>query len=199
MSSATGPRAGRRPGASGTKEGIAAAARHRFGELGYDRTTIRGIAQDAAVDPALVLHFFGSKQALFRTVIALPFEPEVVIPEVLRGARSEMGLRLARFAVGVFEDPERRDVMVGVVRAATAEPATAAMVREMATQRIVDAIAGALDSPDGMLRAELVASQIIGMAIARYILRFEPLASLPPERLIEAVAPNLQRYLTRPL
>lgn len=199
MSTGATPRAGRRPGTSGTKEAIERSARGQFGELGYDRATIRGIGRDAGVDPALVMHFFGSKRELFRAVIALPFEPEVVLPEVLAGPRSQMGKRLARFVVELFDDPQRRDVMVGIVRAATAEPASATLVRELATQRIVDAVASTLDSDDAALRADLAASQIIGMALARYIIRFEPLASLPAERVAEAIAPNLQRYLTGPL
>src|SRR5680860_1119596 len=104
MATETSGRTGRRPGPSTTREGIADAARKRFSDLGYERTTIRGIAADAGVDPALVVHFFNSKQELFVAVMVLPFEPEEVFPRILAGPRAEVGLRFARFAVGLWED-----------------------------------------------------------------------------------------------
>jgi AcrR family transcriptional regulator len=189
-------RTGRRPGESGSREAIANAARRSFAELGYDRTTIRGIAAEAGVDPALVAHFFGSKQKLFVSVMALPFDPEEVMPEILAGARSKAGLRLAEFAIGLLEDPEARSVLVGIVRSAASEHEAAQLVRELVAQRIVGATSRALATPDAELRANLVASQMVGLIMARYVIRVEPLASLPPDALIEAIAPNLQRYLT---
>ncbi len=192
-------RPGRPPGNSRTQEAIAAAARRQFAELGYERTTIRGVAQEARVDPALVHHFFGSKQKLFLSVTELPFRPEKTLPEVLAGRRSEAGLRLARFAVGLLETPESREVMTGILRAAASEPEAAQLARELATERIVGAISGSLGVEDAPLRANLVASQSIGLVMARYILRVEPLASMAPEALVEALAPSFQHYLTRPL
>jgi AcrR family transcriptional regulator len=184
---------------SGTREAIAETARRRFAELGYEPTTIRAIAEEAGVDPALVVHFFGSKQQLFMSVMTLPFEPEEVMPEILAGRRSQVGLRLARFAVGVIEDPRARSVLTGVLRAAASEPEAARMARDLVARRIVGSISESLAVPDAPLRASLVASQIVGLVMARYIVRVEPLASLAPEALIEAIAPNLQRYLTGPL
>ena len=192
-------RTGRRPGSSDTREAIAAAARRRFGELGYERTTIRAIATEAGVDPALVVHFFGSKQKLFLSVMTLPFEPEKVMPEVLAGRRSQAGLRLARFAVGQLEDPRAQATITGIVRAAASEPEAASMVRDLVAGRVVGSIAKGLGVADAPLRASLVGSQIVGLVMARYVVCVEPLASLPPEALIEAIAPNLQRYLTGPL
>ena len=196
MASKQRQRTGRRPGSSGTRDAIAESACRQFAELGYDRTTIRGVAADAGVDPALVVHFFGSKQKLFVSVMALPFEPEERMPEILAGRRSELGLRVARFAVGLLEDPQARSVMTGIVRSAASEEEAARMVRELVAKRIVGAIADSLEVADARLRANLVSSQIIGLIMARYIVRVEPLASLAPEALIAAIAPNLQRYLT---
>jgi AcrR family transcriptional regulator len=192
-------RTGRRPGQSGTREAIAEAARRRFAEVGYERATIRAIAEEAGVDPALVVHFFGPKQQLFLSVMALPFEPEEVMPEILAGPRSQVGQRLARFVVGVLEDPPARNVMTGVLRAAASEPEAARMARDRVSERIVGSISDSLGVADARLRADLVASQIVGLIMARYILRLEPLASLTPEALVEAIAPNLQRYLAGPL
>jgi AcrR family transcriptional regulator len=192
-------RPGRPPGDSRTREEIAATARRQFAELGYERTTIRGIARAAAVDPALVHHFFGSKQKLFLSVTRLPFEPEETLPKVLAGRRSEAGLRLARFTVELWENPEAREILTGILRAAASEPEAVQMARELATERIVGAIAETLGSDDAQLRANLISSQSVGLIMARYVLRIEPLASMTPEALIEAIAPAFQHYLTRPL
>jgi AcrR family transcriptional regulator len=199
MSPAKTARTGRRPGPSSTREAIADAAGSLFSELGYDRTTIRAIAAKAGVDPALVVHFFGSKQQLFLSVMSLPFEPEEVIPRVLAGPRSEAGRRFAQFAVEVMDDPQARRVLTGILRAAASEPEAARLARELAAGRIVGAISAALDVEDAGVRASLVASQIIGVIMARHVIGVEPLASLPAEKVVEALAPNLQRYLTGPL
>jgi AcrR family transcriptional regulator len=199
MSASQRARAGRRPGDSGTREAIAEAARRGFAELGYDRTTIRGIAEEADVDAALVVHFFGSKQELFLTVMELPFEPEEVVPQLLAGPRSQAGLRLARFAVGMLENPESRNVLAGVLRAAASEPHAARLARELVANRVAAAFAKSLAVDQPELRANLIASQVVGLIMARHVIRLEPLASLDAESLVEAIAPNLQRYLTRPL
>lgn len=196
MGKREGTRTGRRPGESGTREAIADAARRRFAEGGYDRATIRAIAADAGVDPALVLHFFRSKQELFASVMALPFEPENVMDEILAGPRSQIGLRLARFAVTTLERPDAQRVLTGILRAAASEPEAARLVRERLAERIIGAITEGLGVPDARVRASLVSSQTVGLVMARYIIRVEPLASMDPEALIVALAPNLQRYLT---
>jgi AcrR family transcriptional regulator len=192
-------RPGRPPGNSRTREEIATAARRHFAELGYERTTIRGIARKAGVDPALVHHFFGSKQKLFLSVTELPFRPEETLPSVLAGRRSEAGLRLARFAVGLLENPEAREILTGILRAAVSEPEAAQMARELATEPIVGAIAETLGADDAPLRANLISSQSVGLVMARYILRVEPLASMAPDELVETIAPGFQHFLTRPL
>jgi AcrR family transcriptional regulator len=199
MSASERPRAGRRPGDSGTREAIAEAARRGFAELGYDRTTIRGVAEEAGIDPALVMHYFGSKQKLFLAVMELPFDPGRELPPLLAGPRSQAGLRLARFALGVMEDPSARTVLIGILRAAASEPEAARLTRELIAGQIVAAFSESLTVDQPELRANLVASQVVGLVIARHVIQVEPLASLDSEALIEAIAPNLQRYLTRPL
>ena len=197
--SASGRRPGRRPGESGTREAIARAARRLFAERGYDRTTLRGVAAEAGVDPALVVHFFGSKQALFLSVVELPFEPAEALPEVLAGDRGAVGARLARFVVGVLEDPEARSRITGIVRAAASEPEAARVMRELLSGRIIGPLAEALGADDARLRATLVGSQVVGLVMARVVVGVEPLASLEPEALAHAVAPTFQRYLAEPL
>ena len=190
---------GRRPGASRTREEIRAAAARLFAEQGYDRTSLRAIARAAGVDQKLVAHFFGSKQRLFVEVVELPFEPAAALPALFHGDRDEVGERVARFVLGVLEDPEGHRRLTGLVRAAATEPEAARMVRELITREVFAQIVGALDVEDGALRASLLGSQVDGLVMARYIVGVEPLASASPEAVVAAIAPNLQRYLVEPL
>jgi AcrR family transcriptional regulator len=192
-------RSGRRPGASGTRDAIRAAAARQFADRGYDRSSLRSIAAEAGVDPALIAHFFGSKQRLFVEVVELPFDPAAVVPKVFGGEREGAGERVARFVLAVLEDPEGRRRMTGLVRAAASEPEAARMVRDRLTREVFARIAEALGAGDAELRASLVGSQVVGLVMARYVVRIEPLASLPADKLAAAIAPNLQRYLTEPL
>ncbi|HET8651781.1 MAG TPA: TetR family transcriptional regulator [Gaiellaceae bacterium] len=190
---------GRRAGTSRTREAIAEAARRSFGELGYERTTIRAIANEAGVDPALVIHFYGSKQQLFLSVIDLPFAPEEVLPAILAGDRNGVGERFARFVVGMLEDENARSVMTGMVRAASTEAEAAAMLRELISRRVFAAIADGLGVDDANLRANLVGTQVVGLVLARYVVAVEPLASLDADRVVASIAPTFQRYLVGPL
>lgn len=188
-------KAGRRPGETRTREQILDAARRAFAELGYDRATIRAIAREADVDPALVIHFFASKERLFAAAMELPFDAEPAIDRLAAGDPDTLGERLARLFLGIWEDPETGPRMVGLLRSATSYPAAADRVRELLDTRILRPLAGALDAPDAQLRSDLASAQLVGIALARYVLRLEPLASADRERLIAAVAPTLQRYL----
>jgi AcrR family transcriptional regulator len=192
-------RSGRRPGRSGTREAIREAAARLFAEQGYDRTSMRAIAAAAGVDQKLVAHFFGSKQRLFVEVVELPFDPAVVVPIVFGGDRSNIGERVARFLLTVLEDPEGRQRMTGLIRAAASEPEAARMVRELISREVLARIVETLGVDDADLRASLLGSQVVGLAMARYVVAVEPLASLPAEAVIAAIAPNLQRYLVEPL
>ncbi len=192
-------RAGRRPGNSGTREAIERAARRQFAELGYDRTSVRQVAIEAGVDPGLVTHFHGTKQQLFVAVADLPFDPPAVLPGLLAGDPAGAGARLARFVAGVLDTEEGRRRVTGLVRAAASEPAAARMVRERIARELLTPLAAQLGADEPALRASLVAAQMVGLVMARHVVGIEPLASLPAERLADAIAPVLQRYLTEPL
>ncbi len=192
-------RAGRRPGNSGTREAIERAARRQFAELGYDRTSVRQVAIEAGVDPGLVTHFHGTKQQLFVAVADLPFDPPAVLPGLLAGDPAGAGARLACFVAGVLDTEEGRRRVTGLVRAAASEPAAARMVRERIARELLTPLAAQLGADEPALRASLVAAQMVGLVMARHVVAVEPLASLPAERLADAIAPVLQRYQTEPL
>lgn len=188
-------RRGRRRAPSRAREDIAAAARHQFADLGYDRTTIRSVAAEANVDPALVLHYFGSKQQLFLAAVDLPFDVAELVEQLGSGPRTETGERVVRFALGVLDQPEGRARWTGMIRAAASDPEAAAVLREVLTRRIFEPLAEALGSADAALRANLASSQIVGFVMARYVIGIEPLASAQSEVLVAALAPTIQRYL----
>jgi AcrR family transcriptional regulator len=192
-------RRGRRPGGLDTRGSILDAARLLFASQGFARTSVRAIARHAHVDPALVLHYFGTKENVFRSAIQLPFEPEAVLPALLEGDRATLGERVARFVVTTLEDDASRARVLAIIRAAASEPAAAALLREVVERRIRDPIAHALGTADAELRASLFGSQVVGLAMARYVVGVEPLASLRTERLVTLIAPTFQRYLVNPL
>ena len=188
-------RSGRRPGPSGTREAILAAARRQFAAQGYDRTSMRGIAAEAGVDQALVAHFFGAKQQLFVEVVRLPFEPSELLPVLLEGDRETLGERLAGFVASVLESPEGRARVLGIVRAAASEPEAARMLREFLRGELLAPLAEQLGVEDAELRVTLAGSQIVGMVMARHVIEVEPLAALSSGELAALLAPTLQRYL----
>jgi AcrR family transcriptional regulator len=193
----TRARSGRRPGASDSRASILAAAQRLFAERGYDATSVRAVASQARVDPALVLHFFGSKAELFASSLHLPLDPEE-IEALAQGDRRTSGRRLAEFYLRrVFRD--RRATVLSLLRSAVSNPEAAAMLRRAIQGTVIAALERVLPGEEAALRGELCASQMMGLFLARHILGVEPLASEDDERLIEAVAPALQHYLSGPL
>jgi AcrR family transcriptional regulator len=191
---------GRRPGETKTREAILEAARSSFARAAYDRTTIRQIAGEAGVDPALVMHFFATKQDLFEAAMDLPFDAEAAVVALLESAEEDrLGEAFVRMFFSIWEDPHTGPRMVGLIRSAVSYELAAERVRHLLHARILGPLATALDASEPELRAELASSQLVGIGLARYVLRFEPLASTDAETLIAALAPAIQRYLTGPL
>jgi AcrR family transcriptional regulator len=188
---------GRRPGAgSATREAILGAARRRFADLGFAGSSVRAVAADADVDPALVLHYFGSKADLFAAAVQLPVVPSEHLDPLEELDPSQLGEAIVRMITGVWEQPEALEAWLGLLRSATSDPRFARMLREFLTQILSERLAALLDTPDLELRLGLAASQIVGLGLARYVVGFEPLASLSTDELVAAVAPTLQRYFT---
>jgi AcrR family transcriptional regulator len=190
---------GRRPAGSGTQEAIAAAARRQFGELGYRRASLRSIAAEAGVDPRLVLHFFGSKQELFASVVELPFDPETAFDALLGPGRQGLGRRVAEFVLAILDSPEGRKTVTGLIRAAASEEEAAATIRELVARRLLLPLASRVGRDRPALRASLVASQIVGLAMARHVVGLTPLTTATHAELVAALAPVFDHYLTGPL
>jgi AcrR family transcriptional regulator len=187
---------GRRPGGPDTRGEILTAARAEFSAKGFDRTTVRGVAAAAGVDSALVHHYFGAKEDLFLAALEFPFDPRVVIPAVIGDGPEGLGERIATTFLAVWDDPDKRLPLLALLRSAISTESGADMMRSGVAGMILGPIVEALGLPDGAERAQLVVSQLLGLAVVRYALAFEPLASMPAADVVRLVAPNLQRYLT---
>ncbi|MEU7145730.1 TetR family transcriptional regulator [Nocardia sp. NPDC046473] len=190
------PRSGRRPGQSGAREAILAAARTRFSEIGFDKTSIRAVASDAGVDPALVHHYFGTKQQLFGAVVQLPVDPELTLTAVDTAPLDRLGETILRAVLGVWDSPAGTGI-VAMVRSIIGGGDTSlarAFILEVVMERVRLRIATPDD--DGRLRVALLGSQMIGLLMARKVIGIEPMASVQSEDLVTAIAPTLQRYLT---
>jgi AcrR family transcriptional regulator len=192
-------RSGRRPGDAGTRAAIAAAARRRFGALGYDATTIRGVAEEAGVDPALVLYFFGSKDRLFAASIDWPFDPAAELPAVIGDRRSGIGERLIALMLQTWDAEEGRNTIVALLRTAMTQEPAAAQLRTFLESQLLAPVTAALGCDQPELRAALVASELLGLGIARHVLRLEPLASMDREAVVALIGPRVQRSLTHRL
>ncbi len=190
----TRPR-GPRPSGSDTRATILAAARTEFASRGYDGATIRGIAVTAGVDPALVHHYFGTKSRLFTAALEFPFDPQVLFADVLGGGIDGAGERLLRAVFAAWDNAGSRAPMLAIIRTATTSDAGAAMLREFLERNILQRISSELSPDRPGMRAALVASQMAGLLMARYVISLPALATAPAEEIIAAVAPNVQHYL----
>lgn len=193
-------RIGRRPGNPDTRATILAAARTTFAERGFDQASIRAIAATAGVDPALVHHYFGSKDKLFLAAMNAPADPAQVVPTILAGDPDQIGERLVRAFLSIWDSPAGTPA-VALLRSAVSNEWTARLLREFLTTQVLRPVLDHLDADPAQapLRGSLVASQLFGLAMARHVLRLEPIASAAPETLISSVGPTMQRYLTAPL
>lgn len=184
-----------RGGGGDARERIRAAATAEFAEAGYETATIRAIAARAGVDAALVHHYFGTKADLFADVLGFPLRPDVEVPLILRGPRDRAGEQIIRFVLTAFErsDVRRRGVLL--LRTAVGGKLATPLVTGFLTRELLPRIAGAIDAPDAELRATLVASQVVGLLVARYVVRLPAAAEASVDELVARVGPTVQRYL----
>ncbi len=184
---------GRRPGGPNTRGEILAAAREAFAERGFGSTTIRGVAAAAGVDPALVHHYFGNKDDLFVAALEIRVDPRDIVPVVFEAGVDGAAERLLTVFLSVWDDPESRLPLVALVRTSLARESANSLLHEGMVRLIFAPLIEVLPD-DAHRRAQLVATQMIGLIIGRYVLCLEPLASMSPEEIVAWVAPNIQRY-----
>lgn len=185
-------RTGRRPGPTETREQILASARRLFAEQGYDGTTIRGIAAEAGVNQALIHHFFGSKDQMFAAALALPVNPAAIVAAVLEGPREQAGERLIRLFLTIWRHPETRSPFLALLRSVASNEDAARMMREFLSSAIISRIGPALGVSE--LRMTAVGTQLMGIAMLRYIVRVEPMASASDDEVVAMIAPVIQHH-----
>ncbi len=191
----TRPSRGRRPGAPDTRAAVLAAARAAFAAKGFGGTTIRAVAADAGVDPALVHHYFGTKDDLFLAAMELPVDPREVIARVLDGPVEEAAERFLRAFLSVWDAPDMQPALLAVARGVM-DPTAHRLLSEGFLPVVIQPVGVALGIDRPEHRMALVASQVMGLILARYVMRIEPVASLTGEQVVATYAPTIQRYLT---
>ncbi|MEU2601043.1 TetR/AcrR family transcriptional regulator [Streptomyces hirsutus] len=180
-----------------TRDRILDAAREEFSERGYDKTSVRGIAKSAGVDSALVHHYFGTKEQVFEAAVEVAFAPVLKGRQaVLDAPLEEVGERMTRMILGLWENPVTRTPLLAIIRSAVNNETAAGVFRRLVAGQLLRRVAGRLDLPDAELRAELAAAQLVGIAMVRYVIKVEPLASADVEQIVERVAPVVQGHLT---
>lgn len=202
-SEATAPRRRGRPSRTqsengpATRDQILRAAREEFSARGYEKASVRGIAKAAGVDPALVHHYFGTKEQVFEAAVTVAFAPALEAPAAIEeGPLDGVGERLTRFVLGIWENPATRAPLLAIVRSAVNNETAASIFRRLVATQLLERIARRLELPDAELRAELAAAQLVGVAMLRYVIQVEPLASADVEQLVARLAPVVQGHLT---
>jgi AcrR family transcriptional regulator len=191
---------GRPKGPSTTRADILAAANRRFLADGYDRVTLRAVANDAGVDVALVSYYFGSKKGLFGAAMALTANPAELLVREMKGPLNSLPERIVRTVVRTWDDPEAGPALRTFFEALVREPEVARAFGEMMEKEMLPAIAERLGGgAEATRRAATMASQIGGLILARYVLRVEPIISMTPEQLARRMAPGLRAVLAQPV
>jgi AcrR family transcriptional regulator len=178
-----------------TRETIVAAAATEFARDGYDTTSMRGIARSAGVDPALVRHYFSDKADLFAEAIAAPMRPDLLVARALEGPRDQIGANLVRYIVERLDEPGTSERVVAMLHTALGQEFAAKMLRQFVIREVLKRIATELGDDDAELRASFASSQVVGLLVARYGLRIEPLASASQDDVVRRVGPVVQWHL----
>ena len=193
-------RRGRRIGSSGTRQAILDAARARFAKEGYSATTIRKVATDAGVNPALVIQFFSSKEELFAAVLSMPAAALSRIAEAFDGADEGLGERVTRAFLDLWEeDLETSEPLLALIRATVSNEQASAQLSEFVQARLVAVISPKLaDKPDAAARAGFAAAMLVGLIIGRRILRIPAIISFDQDAVVRLVGPAIQQILSCP-
>jgi AcrR family transcriptional regulator len=190
-------RPGRWRSGAESRQRILDAARALFREHGYGGTTVRAVATEAGVDPAMVFYFFGTKQGLFAAAIEMSPQLPPAIESIFTGDLDGLGERLVRTLVENLDASDRAP-LVTLTRSATTHDESETLLREFIEREITGRLAALVDTPDARWRAGMVNVQILGITVARYVARIEPLASAPIDELVARFGPLVQHCLTGP-
>jgi AcrR family transcriptional regulator len=188
-------RTGRRPGTPDTRDEILAVARRRFATRGYDATSLRGIANDARVDPALLIHYFGTKDGLFAAAAGLPAGLSQLFAGAQKASLRDFSESLVRVYLQFVDSDQSRNAILALVRSAVSNEKAAAMLREFLAAELLPVVESHTEHDDAPLRASLVAAQLIGTAVLRHVLRVDHVAKASPDEIVALVAPVIEQYL----
>jgi AcrR family transcriptional regulator len=189
-------RRGRRQGEPVSRDAVLRAAKQRFAEEGYEKTTLRAIAKDARVDPSMVLYLFGSKAELFRESLRLILDPDVLVAALTEGD-GDVGTRMVRTYLDIWENPDTAASMVAMLQSATSNSDAHEAFRGFMQSYVLTAVSGVLGGGEqARLRAILAATNLVGTAILRYVIQVPPLATLAADDVVKLIGPAVTRYLT---
>jgi AcrR family transcriptional regulator len=188
-------RTGRRAGTPDTREEILAVARRRFATRGYDATSLRSIAAEAEVDPALIVHYFGTKEGLFVSATGLPAELPGLFTSLAALPAADFATALVRGYLSMVDSDHSRNAVLALVRSAVSSEKAATMLREFLTAALLPAITAVTSKPDAPLRASLITAHLIGIAVVRHVLRVEPLATASQDQIAALACPAIEQYL----
>ena len=195
----TTKRRGRRQGEPVSRDAVLRAAKQRFAQEGYEKTTLRAIARDARVDPSMVLYLFGSKEELFRASLRLIMDPETLVAALAGGPGDDpdIGTRMVRTYLRIWEGPDTAASMRAMLQSATSNSDAHEAFRDFMQNYVLTAVSGVLGGGEqARLRAMLAASNLVGTAMLRYVMEIPPLATLSPDEVVRLIAPTVTRYLT---
>ena len=188
-----------------SREAVLAAAKQHFAAHGYDKATLRAIARDAQVDPSMVLYLVGlgpeqvqhhRRVDLFRESLRLLIDPAQLVA-AMTAAEGDIGSRLVRRYLQIWESPETADSMVAMLQSATSNPDANEALRSFMQSYVLTAVSGVIGGDaQARLRAMLAATNLLGTALLRYVMKVSPLADLPAEDIVNLVGPTVTRYLT---
>lgn len=179
-----------------SRDAVLTAAKERFATDGYEKTTLRAIAADAHVDPSMVLYLFGSKEELFRESLRLIMDPDVLVAALTEGD-GDVGTRMVRTYLGIWEGPDTAASMRTMLQSATSNADAHEAFRGFMQSYVQPAVAAALGGgQQARLRSMLAASQLVGVAMLRYVIQIPPLTTLSVDELVALIAPTVTRYLT---
>ena len=188
-------RTGRRPGTPDTRDAILAVARRQFATRGYEATSLRGIAAGAKVDPALLIHYFQTKEGLFAAAVGLPVRLSELFAGLEDAPLPEAAEALVRTYLQVVDSGQSRNAILALVRSAVSNEKAAAMLREFLAAELLPVIGRRTDHQNAPLRASLVAAQLIGIAVLRHVVRVDPVVRASPDEIVDLVAPAIEQYL----